>query len=636
MYQQQSLQKAELSDGKIGCVDSLSALATRNPNSNLRLLNHGHIIGTVADGQRHGLRRDARSDQTHHPGLLQRGHAAGDDHLALSRHLQEGPPQIELGHSLKRGTSDHHRGLLAARNSSVEGDLHALEFGSQLLGANFGIHVQDHHLHLVAEHLGTVANVPSRLQLVPGQHPQLDAGFADLHDGLRDIILKLVLDACRTDDFHAGLQVLGHLRELRLAVLHGVLGTLVVRVPLREIVLADTAAAEDQCPETLLCKLREVLLERRLGTAAALEHHVVGAFDEHKVLAAGATHDDGHALPSRGEGIDCEDCVLQALGRPIGPGDLDGQGLPRAGTEVPAETPRGFHQSALIGALRLELDVAPGVLCDHHGVRDGEDLQEVVNRRCSAGVQQHGRAQRFRAVEARIGGDLSEDTAGNRDPLEFHDILRQRSRLVGEDVGHLAKLVAEVGGAHGRRAVLLFVVHLEVASDEVGLAHIAHFHRRIQGDGHEIAIQDEEGEPIAKPIRQDDVANHTWVGEEVPVTVEGCLRDVEHHVAEKCQNRLCGEDDEHGPVHDTLQIGELHGGLGGVLHHPRVPACVHDNSEDPGSVLQLRSAEKQMISTKWLLRRLLCLCAAGHGHGSREVVDGLRGVLGLDGSFQRR
>lgn len=49
VYQHKSRQETELSNGIICTHDSLTSLFTSNTDTNMRLLNHGNIVGTITD-----------------------------------------------------------------------------------------------------------------------------------------------------------------------------------------------------------------------------------------------------------------------------------------------------------------------------------------------------------------------------------------------------------------------------------------------------------------------------------------------------------------------------------------------------------------------------------------------------------
>lgn len=62
--------------------------------------------------------------------------------------------------------------------------------------------------------------------------------------------------------------------------------------------------------------------------------------------------------------------------------------------------------------------------------------------------------------------------------LEGHDVLRQGSCLVREDVVDLPQLLIEGGGSGLGSSVLLRVIHLQVPVDEVALDKTDHFHTK--------------------------------------------------------------------------------------------------------------------------------------------------------------
>lgn len=60
--------------------------------------------------------------------------------------------------------------------------------------------------------------------------------------------------------------------------------------------------------------------------------------------------------------------------------------------------------------------------------------------------------------------------------VEGHDVLRQGSRLVAEDVFDLAQLLVERGGPGLGRSVVLGVIHLPVPVDEEAVAQTDELH----------------------------------------------------------------------------------------------------------------------------------------------------------------
>mmetsp|Transcript_57637 Transcript_57637/g.153514 ORF Transcript_57637/g.153514 Transcript_57637/m.153514 type:complete len:292 (+) Transcript_57637:1293-2168(+) len=85
MYQQETCEIPELTYGKVGVVYCLKTFTTSHAHSNLRFLNHRHVIRTIANGHRHRCRLDAPTDQTDHLSLLQRRNSACDDDIARHR-----------------------------------------------------------------------------------------------------------------------------------------------------------------------------------------------------------------------------------------------------------------------------------------------------------------------------------------------------------------------------------------------------------------------------------------------------------------------------------------------------------------------------------------------------------------------
>lgn len=78
--QQQPLQEPELSQRIVGRQRRLVTLLPGNAHPNVRLLDHRHVVGAVADGQRHGFL--VLFDQLHHHGLLKGSHPAAYHRLA--------------------------------------------------------------------------------------------------------------------------------------------------------------------------------------------------------------------------------------------------------------------------------------------------------------------------------------------------------------------------------------------------------------------------------------------------------------------------------------------------------------------------------------------------------------------------
>jgi hypothetical protein len=78
--EQQLLQVLELRDGDVGRPRRLETFDARDADANVRCLNHGHVVGAVADGKqdRFGIVLDELDNER----LLQRRDSAADDGLS--------------------------------------------------------------------------------------------------------------------------------------------------------------------------------------------------------------------------------------------------------------------------------------------------------------------------------------------------------------------------------------------------------------------------------------------------------------------------------------------------------------------------------------------------------------------------
>lgn len=81
-------------------------------------------------------------------------------------------------------------------------------------------------------------------------------------------------------------------------------------------------------------------------------------------------------------------------------------------------------------------------------------------------------------------------------PPKHHLVLRQRARLVGEDVLHLAEVLGDVQSSALQVRVGLLVVQLHVLMDEVHLADLDDLDRHEEGDGDQHLEFGSEGELV--------------------------------------------------------------------------------------------------------------------------------------------
>ena len=70
--EQQPLQEGELGDRVVGTSNRLHPLVARHADADVRLLDHRHVVGAVADRERDRLRHHVRLHQPDDVGLLHR------------------------------------------------------------------------------------------------------------------------------------------------------------------------------------------------------------------------------------------------------------------------------------------------------------------------------------------------------------------------------------------------------------------------------------------------------------------------------------------------------------------------------------------------------------------------------------
>ena len=242
------------------------------------------------------------------------------------------------------------------------------------------------------------------------------------------------------------------------------------------LAVAHVPLREDERPQAVARELLEVRVEglappgdpgvARRGVREA-EDDVVGALGHDADLAVREPHDRRHALARAVEGDRREDRVGQ--GRALGPArrrerhvdDVDG-----ARREREAEVAGALDERLLVGRLRLV--ARRPVLADlgDDGVADGHDGREVA---LDAVARDDELLERLDAPR-RVDGLAAVDAAADGAALELHDVLRERARLVAEDVRDHAEVRVHVRRPRERGRVRRLVVHLEVAVDVKRLA----------------------------------------------------------------------------------------------------------------------------------------------------------------------
>ncbi|KAJ2864202.1 hypothetical protein GGH94_003066 [Coemansia aciculifera] len=363
-----------------------------------------------------------------------------------------------------------------------------------------GLGLDDHELHVAVEQVAAVPDVDGRLRLVAREHPQLDAGQRQLRDRLGHAVLQLVLDGSPANQLQLALDAVAHALDLGVAVIQAGHGLVVANAPLRILGLVEEPVAQAQRAQPVVGKQLEVV-ERGLAQAVlvgadALQDDRVGALAQKHDAPVLAPHDDRHALPRAGE-LERG----QQLVRLLVPQKAAYDAVAGAPQKRKPHVARRGHQRRLVGRLRLVLDnvrprgvgrVADDVVAQRQNREELDDcvrlravgVQVVVDRsvqerrrlalpvrvRVLADLPQlriHLTPQVRRPACLVIADNLAVHAASDRALPELHDVLRQRARLVAEDVLHLPQIVRQVPRIWRAATVQRRVVHVDVLVDKL-------------------------------------------------------------------------------------------------------------------------------------------------------------------------
>eukprot|EP00968_Pinguiococcus_pyrenoidosus_P006973 scaffold462_cov195-Pinguiococcus_pyrenoidosus.AAC.43 len=634
VHQQQALQVAELRDGEVAGVHSLLTFQAGDAHAHLRLLNHGHVVRSVADRQGHRRGRHVALDHLDKQRLLLRRRAARQDTAALGRDVEKHLRQVLVDHHKFQCCSLHDKYHLPAVAHHVA-DLRALQAlllhlvnGSLRLYASHLLQqvgdllllprlilsapplrrlsrlseaaVQHHHVHVRLDDAAGPADLERRAGFVAGEHPELNASGQERFDGVWHAILQLVFYRGGAKEDELLLDLVRHVQQPLLSFRHRGGGVVILLQPRVRLRLRHVAVAQDQRAQPLVGEEIQVLHERLGGGALLLRRHFghgrVRAFDQKPNLAGGIPDEHRHSLPRGIEGVRRELFVEDLLAF-ISLGPLDfGVVVGLAWTpqvesvRVPvlqrvAQILRGRDQRAFVGRLGLihQLSVLP---LHHDGVAQRQDVHEHL-----------------------VIDELSVDGAA----LERHDVLRQRAGLVGEDVLDLPQ-VGHGGGARLGWHVDGLVVQLEVRLD------VHHHEARddldgdIQRDGENVVVQHEEGQEgrqeavaVALPadvgvLRIEGAVAEDRAGLAVDEEAEvvGAI-DVLLFPDDVRDGRHDAKDDvreQHhvdGAVDELVHLGQLLRRLGGVLGELGLVAGVHHCADDSLGVAHDGASEQHVL-----------------------------------------
>mmetsp|Transcript_6711 Transcript_6711/g.12334 ORF Transcript_6711/g.12334 Transcript_6711/m.12334 type:complete len:719 (-) Transcript_6711:441-2597(-) len=195
--------------------------------------------------------------------------------------------------------------------------------------------------------------------------------------------------------------------------------------------------------------------------------------------------------------------------------------------------------------------------------------------------------------------------------LEVHAVLRQRSRLVGENVMHLSQLLVQPRGLDRRErpvALLVFVGHLGVPVHELGLAELHHFQRHVQRDREKVPADDKVGEEPLEASHGRRVLEVQVPGVAPRAVVVALEARVVRRGGHRCEDAADDLQDAHGEepvVHlheDGRELGfEVVLVLGVVLPDFRVLSGVDGETDDPGRVAHDAGPEDEVVNVHVVL-----------------------------------
>mmetsp|Transcript_31016 Transcript_31016/g.101116 ORF Transcript_31016/g.101116 Transcript_31016/m.101116 type:complete len:472 (-) Transcript_31016:1778-3193(-) len=308
VHEQEALEKFELCKRKIGSHDRLHALLARNPDPDVRRLDHPHVVGAVPDGERRAAGvLHQRGDER----FLQRRHAAAHHSFTLAPNVEEEVTQLRVDGVRECAAVDDDGGGFLGRGESALDSLEACsDVGDRLLldvvpaliphRVGEGVQVDDINLHVRAEQRARFRDVDGGVLLVAGEDPQRHSRLRELLDTLRHAVLKLVLNGCRPEQHEILLDELRHLFKLRRSVRHRRLGLDVLLVPLLKRPRLELSARDAERPQSrrrvLLHVLHRLVLVQAGARAQPLVNDVVRSLAKEQEPPVIRAADDRHAL----------------------------------------------------------------------------------------------------------------------------------------------------------------------------------------------------------------------------------------------------------------------------------------------------------------------------------------------------
>ena len=496
------------------------------------------------------------------------------------------------------------------------------------------------------------------------KNPQLNARTMQRFDRLWHSLLQLVLQRRGTKQQEVLFDTRCRLLDLFLPVLRRG-GCRIVRPhPHQELVLRQYPIRNTKCPQTPIGKhihiLGRLLLQRwvDVGRKSLVNDRVrsLAVQDDPTVRCA---HDHAHPFARTVELERLQQRVPFRLSQYL---DIDR--VLRLAHEREPNVPRGGHERGFVWRFCLVLQIPWFLrLCRfvrEDGVADGQRAEEssdvarlfrcpirnvlrklgrneceLVNLRVPVleelgkggyhGVFQLGQLARKllgvdsvrsslsrRRATLRLCDTLSIHNPVDRALLELHDVLRQRTGLVGKDVFDLTEVVRDTPILWDTGGVKGFVVHVDVLCDEIGLDRLDDLDRDEERYGNDVLEGDETGAAASLQIdasvtkepdshKGDERVKHGRV-----CRIHTRLINLHARIRFAIQDaiddrRECTDDEQEDKVDDDIEVGLL-GDLGllrrrytSVQVDLGVWACEDDQTDNPGCVAHSATAKEEFV-----------------------------------------
>ncbi|GIX66376.1 anonymous antigen-7 like protein [Babesia caballi] len=436
----QPLDVVEVVDGVVGREAGLQALLAHDADPDVGLHDHGHVVVAVADGA--GALARVLLDEPHQLGLDEGGAAAAEDG---GRH--RGDHDEELGELLDagghHGAVDHEHGRGGAHGEVLE-LLPDVVLVRGVLRRDLAERVA-----LVLD-AGRDGDALGGVDLVAGEHPDLDAGVAQGLQGAADVRLQVVLDAAEGDQDEVALDGGDDALDLLLAVVQAEPRVVQASFEGGELGVGDLPVAEDEGAQAEAGHVVALLVEP--DGAARLQQLDQSGFralaEEELGVGLLVLHDDAHPLGFRAEGEHHENLVGQENGAVHAQHHLGFVALAQLHVALASE---GNHGDLVRGGrLEVQLVLLVGDGGDRVAYGEGEDREAELGLDLGNLLREYVLLVFLEVLADQRADGVEvfelEEGAADVDAVEVHHVLRQRASLVRQEVLDAAELLRDQRG----------------------------------------------------------------------------------------------------------------------------------------------------------------------------------------------